>query len=106
MGMIEDQHQLVGIARAEVPGVPVVLFAHSMGSFMAQRYIQLYGDEIDGVVLSGSAGDMGDLSSTIEFLDLITQRHGPDTPAPSFSTFNEKFDPARTPIRLAQSRPG
>ncbi len=95
-GVIEDQHELVGIARAAVPGVPVVLFAHSMGSFMAQRYIQVYGDEIDGVVLSGSAGDMGDLAGTIELIDAIAKDAGEDAPAPTFATFNEPFAPART----------
>jgi len=98
LGLIEDQHQMNLLARAAVPDVPVVLFAHSMGSFMAQRYIQLYGDEIDGIVMSGSAGNMGDLASTIEFIDLIAQDTGLDTPAPSLSTFNEKFEPARTPF--------
>ncbi len=95
-GVIEDQHELNVLARAAVPDVPVVLFAHSMGSMMAQRYIQLYGDEIDGVVLSGSTGDMGDLAGTIELLDAIAKDAGPDTPAPGFSTFNDGFAPART----------
>lgn len=35
--------------------LPVQLFAHSYGSFLAQRYIELSGDLIDGVLLSGSA---------------------------------------------------
>ena len=95
-GLIEDQHDMVAIARAAVPGVPVVLFAHSMGSFMAQRYIQLYGDEIDGVVLSGSAGDMGDVPGTIELIDAIAQDAGLDSPAPSLGVYNEEFQPART----------
>lgn len=36
-------------------GLPVQLFAHSYGSFIAQRYIERGGDLIDGVLLSGSA---------------------------------------------------
>ncbi|MBA2609156.1 MAG: alpha/beta hydrolase [Actinobacteria bacterium] len=95
-GVVEDQHELNALARAAVPGVPVVLFAHSMGSMLAQRYIQLYGGEIDGVVLSGSTGDMGDLGGTIELLDAIAKDAGEDTPAPAFTTFNEPFAPART----------
>lgn len=35
--------------------LPVQLFAHSYGSFLAQRYIELAGDMVDGVLLSGSA---------------------------------------------------
>ena len=95
-GVIADQHELNVLARASVPDVPVVLFAHSMGSMMAQRYIQLYGDEIDGVVLSGSTGDMGDLAGTLELIDAIAKDAGADAPAPTFATFNEPFAPART----------
>jgi len=36
-------------------GLPVQLFAHSYGSFLAQRYMQLAGGLINGVLLSGSA---------------------------------------------------
>jgi len=35
--------------------LPVQLFAHSYGSFLGQRYIELAGDLIDGILLSGSA---------------------------------------------------
>ena len=35
-------------------GLPVVLFGHSYGSFLSQRYLQLYGDKVQGVILGGS----------------------------------------------------
>ena len=35
--------------------LPIQLFAHSYGSFLGQRYIELAGDLINGVLLSGSA---------------------------------------------------
>ncbi len=35
--------------------LPVQLFAHSYGSFLGQRFIELAGDLIDGILLSGSA---------------------------------------------------
>ena len=39
-GMVDDLAELGAIARKEVPGVPLILFGHSMGSFLAQRFIQ------------------------------------------------------------------
>ncbi len=42
--MLKDRYQL-----------PIQLFAHSYGSFLAQRYIQLAGSLINGIILSGSA---------------------------------------------------
>jgi alpha-beta hydrolase superfamily lysophospholipase len=35
--------------------LPIVMFAHSYGSFLAQRYLSVEGDLLDGVIMSGSA---------------------------------------------------
>jgi alpha-beta hydrolase superfamily lysophospholipase len=40
---------------------PVFLLGHSMGSFLARTYAASHGHEIDGLVLSGTAGDAGAL---------------------------------------------
>ena len=40
-------------ARAQHPGLPVVLIGHSMGGLIAARYAQRYGDSLAAVVLSG-----------------------------------------------------
>ncbi|MEY2418230.1 MAG: hypothetical protein QOG90_910 [Actinomycetota bacterium] len=95
-GAIEDEHEINVLARAAVPDVPVVLFAHSMGSFLAQQYLQTYSSEVDGAVLSATTGDMGDLKGTVELLDAIIPDAGADSPAPTFATFNEQFAPTRT----------
>lgn len=42
--MLKEKYQL-----------PIQIFAHSYGSFLAQRYLQLAGDLISGIILSGSA---------------------------------------------------
>lgn len=94
--LIEDERELLELARAAVPGKKVVLFGHSMGSFLSQRYIQRYGDTIDGVVLSGSSGAIDNLEGTIDLIDLIAADAGLDSPAPLFAGFNDQFAPART----------
>lgn len=61
-------HQLSGIIHAENPGVPLVLFGHSWGSFMVQMIVNDHAAEYDAVVLSGTAYrwpgslDSGDLN--------------------------------------------
>ena len=44
--IIDDQHHLSERIRADVPGVPLFLIGHSMGSFIAQAYAQRWGDEL------------------------------------------------------------
>ncbi len=47
--------QLTGIIRDENPGVPVVLFGHSLGSLFAQKIIARDAGRYAGVVLSATA---------------------------------------------------
>lgn len=51
--VVDDVHLLAQRARAEVPGVPMVLLGHSMGGLIAARYLQRYPDELACGVLSG-----------------------------------------------------
>lgn len=61
-------HQFSGFIRAENPGLPLVLFGHSWGSFMVQMIVNEHAAEYDAVVLSGTAYrwpgslDTGDLN--------------------------------------------
>ena len=41
------------------PGLPVFLFAHSMGSLIARAYVQQHGEDLAGLVLSGTGTDPG-----------------------------------------------
>src|SRR5918999_1629351 len=50
-----DLHRVAERARAEHPGLPVVLLGHSMGGLIATRYAQKHPGELDALVLSGPA---------------------------------------------------
>ena len=54
--MVEDVHKLTGIIKENYGSLPIFLLGHSMGSFVSQRYIMLYGRELKGVALSGTNG--------------------------------------------------
>lgn len=47
--------QLTGTARDAHPGLPLIMFAHSWGSLMAQRVLNAHPSEWEALVLSGSA---------------------------------------------------
>ena len=94
-GMIDDLGELAALARKEVGGdKKLVLLGHSMGSFLAQLFAQRRGDELDGLVLSGSSGGMAGVTDIIAMLEQMPA----DEPAALFGPLNANFEPARTPF--------
>lgn len=95
-GIVRGAHQLTGIIKEAHPGLPVFLLGHSMGSMVAQQYIEDYGDGIAGVILSGSCGTMGDTTQIVGMVEQAIAADGADAPsellAGMFGTFNERFD--------------
>lgn len=53
---VEDEHTITIRAKKEFPNVPVVLFGHSMGSFIARNYISKYADDISASIICGTSG--------------------------------------------------
>ena len=51
--VVDDVRLLVGRAREEHPGLPLVLVGHSMGGMIAARYLQRYPEDLVAGVLSG-----------------------------------------------------
>lgn len=95
-GLLEDLHALAAHAARAHPGVPVVLFGHSMGSLIAQAYAEAHGRELAGLVLSGSTGPLdaqGELPTGIRAA--VAAGLG-DAPCDLLSGFNAGFEPART----------
>lgn len=54
--MLQNVKDINDYIKKENKNLEIVLFGHSMGSFISQRYIQLYGETLKGVVLSGTNG--------------------------------------------------
>lgn len=100
--MVEDLSQLTDIIIEENPRKEVILFGHSMGSFLAQRYIEIYGDKIDKLILSGTNGrpdnitKIGEIIAKIE-MKLKGRKHTSKLMDKlSFGDFNRNFKPNRT----------
>lgn len=78
--VVEDLAVLGELARAEHPGLPLILLGHSLGSFFSQAFVFDHGASIDGLVLSGTAA-FGDRKGPAKRLDEIeTEGVKPRTP--------------------------
>ena len=55
LALVGDVGRLTGVARGEHPGLPLVLLGHSMGSFAVQQHLLDHSDDLDAVVLTGTA---------------------------------------------------
>src|SRR5271167_552366 len=53
---MSDLEQLLVFEKAESPGLPAVLFGHSMGSYLTQAFLIEAGASVRGAVLSGTGG--------------------------------------------------
>ena len=95
-GLVDDVEELRALAATENGRAPVVLFGHSMGSFVAQSYVQRYGDRLAALVLSGSAGSIEGLEDAVGALGAMVEQGAGDEPAGILAGFNAGFEPART----------
>ncbi|GGA39042.1 alpha/beta hydrolase [Kroppenstedtia guangzhouensis] len=102
--VVQDLYRLTQIIRREQPGLPLFLFGHSMGSFLARRIIQLHGDEYQGVILCGTGGDPGWLGRLgLRIARREVKKKGSQTPSPMMAKlitggFNRRFRPRRTEV--------
>lgn len=110
--LVDDLHRLMGRIREEHPGVPLIMFGHSMGSFLTQQLLFTFPGEIDAAVLSGTSGsaggplaEAGALAARIERARLGPRGRSPLLTKLSFGSYNDAFQPARTAFDWLSSDP-
>lgn len=100
--LVEDLHNLSMIIKGEYTSLPLILLGHSMGSFVAQRYIMFCGDDLDGVILSGSNGKQGIILNIASFIakreikKLGRKAQSQRLDSLVFGSYNKAFEPTRT----------
>ncbi len=92
---VDDCAILTSIAKEENPGLPVIFFGHSMGSFVARRYAALYGDGIKGLIVCGTGGPNPAAPIAIGLANLLAKIKGPKADGKvidklAFGTYNKK----------------
>jgi len=93
--IITDQHDLTNHVGNLHPDTPLVLFGHSMGSFIGQAYAQRWGDELAGLVLSGTSAGLDVDDDLMAAVEALGQPETADAPSEiiggMFAAFNEGF---------------
>ncbi|WP_017755150.1 alpha/beta hydrolase [Calidifontibacillus oryziterrae] len=56
---VEDLNEVNQFIKDKHPDIPIFLLGHSMGSFLVRRYIQRFQDNVNGAIISGTAGNPG-----------------------------------------------
>jgi len=109
---IQDLRLLLEAEKRANPGLPMILFGHSMGSFMAQHMMYMHGDRFDACVLSGSTGAAG---LRVQFLWTLAQlerwrvgSRGRSIPLHrmALADANRAFEPRRTDFDWLSREPG
>jgi alpha-beta hydrolase superfamily lysophospholipase len=100
--MTDAMAQLTDEIAIRHPGIPIVLFGHSMGSFLAQQYMYRYADKVSGVVLSGTNGRHSSMIWVgIRIAELLASTKGEEHRSKllmklSLGSYNKAFQPNRT----------
>ena len=100
---VEDTMQLMNDTMAQFPGVPYILFGHSMGSFMARTILAKYPNSgIAGAIICGTGWQpRAALPLLSPVIDGICKKHGESTPVPAlhkmiFGSYNNRIKNPRT----------
>lgn len=95
--IVDDVNEVVNIIKKEYPSLPVILWGHSMGSFVTRSFIAKYPDAASGAVICGTSGANPAASIGIFIAKAISKLFGShhrsgllDTMA--FGTYNKKFE--------------
>ena len=100
--VIGDMHALREMTQKKYPGVPYFLLGHSMGSFLARQYIEMYGEGLAGAIIMGTGVlPEGALKAALALSRVTAKMKGwryrsrlIDSMA--LGSYNKKFEPART----------
>lgn len=103
LGFVNDAKLLTDLAKGEYPDKPVVLFGHSMGSFIARSYCEKFGADLAGAVFCGTSGTNPAAGVAIRLADVIAKIKGSRYRSEfinklAFGAFNKKIEKPRTPF--------
>lgn len=100
--VVKDLHTVTEYAKKQYPGVPYIFFGHSMGSFLARRYLMTYGTEVDAGIICGSGSTPGAVLGFAKFTCAVIKLFHGDryrsnfVKNSSFAGYLKRINPVRT----------
>ena len=100
--LVEDVHSLSLYMKKQYPSLPLILFGHSMGSFIAREVTAQYGTDYNGAIYCGTGGPqmpagLGKLVASL-LIACKGERHRSTFLAKvAFMGYNKKYKSVRTP---------
>lgn len=101
--LVKDVHRLKKTIQAEHPGLPYFIYGFSMGSFIARKYLTMYGEGIDGAIIGGTGWiPERQLKTGIMVTSLLSKIHGDRYRSDaveklSMGSYNSEIKNPRTP---------
>ena len=101
--VVDDLYEVTKYAKKQYgENIPYFLMGHSMGSFMARRYLMTYGEKITGGIISGTGYKAVPVLDAALFFTAVTKFfHGERYRSPflkwlAFHTYNRKIADVKT----------
>ena len=101
--VVDDLYEVTKYAKKQYgENIPYFLMGHSMGSFMARRYLMSYGEKITGAIISGTGYKTVPVLDAASFFTAVTKLfHGEQYRSPflkwlAFHTYNRKIADVKT----------
>lgn len=99
--VVDDVHVMTKMLKKEFPDIKFFLLGHSMGSFIARRYLMTYGNELDGAIIMGTGSQPSlKLSAGKLVVRMLKRRYGDKHRSKlaerlMFGTYNNRFSKNR-----------
>ena len=95
--IVEDCQAVSALAKETYPGKKLILWGHSMGSFVARSYLAKYPDAADAAVICGTAGANPAAAAGALIANIIAKCKGSRYRSPfidslAFGAYNKKFE--------------
>lgn len=94
--VVDDVYEVTKLAKEHFPGKKIILWGHSMGSFIARNYLVKYPNAVDAAIICGTSGANPGAAVGIVLANLLAKIKGPKAKVKlldsiAFGSYNKRF---------------